>query len=1202
MRIKKLEINGFKSFADRGVIAFGEGITGVVGPNGCGKSNVVDAIRWCMGEMSAKHLRGRAMQDVIFAGSDSRGPLGMAEVTLTFHNDGDVPPQYAPFSEIAVTRRLHRDGTSEYLINKVQARLRDITDLFLGTGAGTRAYSIIEQGRIGFVVSARPEDRRSLIEEVAGITKFKVRKKAAERRLDATEQNLLRVNDIVTELERQLGSLRRQARKAERYRELRADLRDLELHAASLEYLRLAAVEKVQQGERDTLEQHISDAQSGLGAAEAGLEVDRQRLLDEEQKLQNEQKASAESDAKLAALERDVAHWREQLEDAVARMSSARLEVSDAKQRIAGTDGERQTLATVLADHEAGRDADRTHIEGLAAAVGELQAQLVAIDRDIEQQRKDALEHVHGAAQQRALVGNLQKQRIDIRNRLESAVVEQDALGQKRGESQRHEAELSHQAGELATDLAAWRDRLSAVRLEVAEVGAEASESAKQLAGARDELHKRRSRLHSLEEIARRFEGYSDGVRTLLGARSAAGEAPEGSKPVVPGFRALVSDVLSTTPVYERAIEAALGHRVQYLVVDSHTDAATAIAYLKEHKGGLGGFLPAAPRLTQPWTAVAVPAGVLGTARALVESKPGFADVAEYLLADVLVVDTLDTALSLFAAGATDARLAGKVFVTLEGEVVDKGGAVAGGSHEGAGLLAKRREIRELGAEVERLETAFTAKKAATECLEARRLQLEVDAQQLDKDIRAAELEKLELDKDLEAAHKELQRFAERLEVLGYEVTQRRDELAVIDDDERAASGLAEKAEAGRKDVEERLAALGERRREHALGLEDRTAALTTAKVQLAARDEKVHGARAALERLAEVNAELAARIGRDEGIIAEGERTSEELRTRILEGSEALAETLRVAQARRSSLLAARGRYETDRGGMGGIEQRLREERKGLEAKQQALLQVRMELQRTDLERVRLIEQTAERHDVALLAVVCDYHLRPAPGAGDLERRAELERAIKAIGPINLTAIDECADVEKRYEFLKQQRDDLQNALDALRRAILRINRASRERFRQAFDAVNEMFQQIFPRLFRGGEARLELVESDDLLESGVEIVAMPPGKKLQNVTLLSGGEKALTATALVFSIFLIKPSPFCVLDEVDAPLDEANVGRFNEMLREISKLSQFIVITHNKLTMSEADRLYGITMEEPGLSKVVSVDLSQRGEEQAA
>ncbi len=1195
MRIKKLEIHGFKSFADRATLSFGDGITGVVGPNGCGKSNIIDAVRWCMGEMSAKHLRGRAMQDVIFAGSDSRGPMGMAEVTLTFQNDGDVPPQYAPFTDIAVTRRLHRDGTSEYLINKVPARLRDITDLFLGTGVGTRAYSIIEQGRIGFIVSAKPEDRRQLIEEVAGITKFKVRKKAAERRLQATEQNLLRVNDIVSELERQLASLRRQAKKAERYRELKGELRDLELHAASLEYLRLDVVEKVALRNQEQLHAALQDAQAALAASEAGLEADKLRLFEDERQLQAEQQKSAATDARVAGLERDVAHWRTQLEDTLERVELARNDVSDARVRLAAAEAEEAALATSHGEHAELRERDTATIEAIAAAADAMQSQLAAIDHDIEACRKDGIEHVHGAAQQRTLAKNLGRQRGDLVTRLEQVGSEKALNEERHAEALLLREQLASRVANLQHELSSWRTRWVELGEELEATTVRVDESEALVASLREELNQKRSRLHSLEEIARRFEGYSDGVRTLLGGES--------GEPQVAGIRALVTEVLTAAPKYERAIEAALGERLQYLVVDGHDDAAQAIAFLKEHDGGRGGFLPVAPRLGERFGAMAVSAGVLGTARSLVEVKAGFAGVADYLLADVLVVDTLDTALGLWSQGATDARLAGKIFVTLSGEVVDKGGAVGGGSNEGVGLLAKRREIRELSQHVADLDGKLRAACEHHDRLEAERLQLEVSRQQLDKDIRAAELEKLELDKDLQAAEKELTRLGERLEVLTYEGAQRQEELLAIDEEERLAVTLAEQAEAGQADVERRLAELNERRQQQAAVLEERKGELTSAKVQLAARDEKLTASLAAMERLRESVQALRQRIVRDEATMVEGERSTVELRARIEDGSAELAELVGEAQALRQSLSEARARYESERTGMGDVEQELRAQRRESESRHEQLTELRMELQRLQLERARLCEQVSERYDLDLLSILCDFHLRPPPGAAEEERRAEIERSIRAIGPINLTAIDECAEVEQRYSFLNQQREDLSSALEALRRAIQRINRASRERFREAFEAVNEMFQQVYPRLFHGGEARLTLVESDDVLEAGIEIIAMPPGKKPQSVTLLSGGEKALTATALIFAIFLVKPSPFCVLDEVDAPLDEANVGRFNEMLREICKFSQFIVITHNKHTMSEADRLYGITQEEPGCSKLVSVDLSRQGSgEQAA
>lgn len=493
VRIKKLEIQGFKSFADRALLSFGEGITGIVGPNGCGKSNVVDAIRWCMGEMSAKHLRGRAMQDVIFAGSDTRGPLGFAEVTLTFHNDGNAPPQYAPFTEIAVTRRLHRDGTSEYLVNRVPARLRDITDLFLGTGAGTRAYSIIEQGRIGFVVSSRPEERRSLIEEVAGITKFKVRKKAAERRFEATEQNLMRVNDIVVELERQLGSLRRQARKAERYKELRDELRDLELHGASLEYLKLGVTQKVQDAERARLETAIEDLQAVFANSEAGLEVERLRLAEDERALMAQQQTAAEIDARIAALERDLTHWKAQLVESSERAVAARRDIDEARVRLTYTDLERSEAQQATVTYEQDAAACREVITAAATALAQMQVALTALDAELDVHRKDALEHVHGAAQGRAHAKDLERQHLDVQNRLESATCEQQDMLPRRLEADGRCTTLTQDLTQLRAELANYGEQVEVLRARVTQTTAEVGRGEAQLRALRDQLGAKRS-------------------------------------------------------------------------------------------------------------------------------------------------------------------------------------------------------------------------------------------------------------------------------------------------------------------------------------------------------------------------------------------------------------------------------------------------------------------------------------------------------------------------------------------------------------------------------------------------------------------------------------------------------------------------------------------------------------------------------------
>ncbi|MBI5511136.1 MAG: chromosome segregation protein SMC [Deltaproteobacteria bacterium] len=1193
MRIRRLEICGFKSFADRALVRFGDGITGVVGPNGCGKSNIVDAIRWCMGEMSAKNLRGRGMQDVIFAGSESRTSMGMAEVALTFENDGNVPPQYAPLSEIEVMRRLHKDGTSEYLINKVQVRLRDVHDLFLGTGVGTRAYSIIEQGRIGFIVSARPEDRRTIIEEVAGITKFKARKKAALRRMEATEQNLLRVSDVVSELERQLGSLRRQAKRAERYKKLKEELRDLELHQATFDMLRLRGLELVNGQKRDTLEAALTDAEAVAHADEALIESERLALVEEERRLQVEQQSSAESDARLAGLERDLSHWNKALSDARLRAESVGADVADARKRIASGATERGELEHELASMTGSLSTERGQIEALAATATRLQAEIASLDGRAEALRRDAVEQVHHVAQQKSHVVQLERHRTELWERIAQGENDRETETECLHSAEAQQTELTKSADERRAQIEEWRRRQGNARGELARLVGETTAGDARVLDLKGQLATTQSRLESLQLIARRMEGYSEGVRTLM--RADDGSEVATPEPAVAGIDALVADILVVEPCYEKAIEAALAERLQCVIVDSQKSGAKAIDYLKGCTGGRGSFIPRAPRLP-PQTLGVVPHGVVGPAQAFVTVRDGYSAVARYLFADVLIVDSLATAMAIWETGAGEHTL-----VTLDGEVIDAAGTVTGGSDSGAGLLAKRREMRELEGRAAELDLELKRAMALQEKLVAARLQLEVDLQQLDKDIHATELEAVEVGKDLEATVNEITRLKDRIEVLGYELATRREDLARIDQEQAIAKSAAEHADGAHRDIETELAAANEARRKLVVALDIETAALTNAKVALASREQRQQSLTETLTRLRATDAELCARVERGDAAIDDDSRLVAELEGRLQDGKAHAASTVFEAQKRREALATARLAYEAKREAITAKEQATRGHRRQAESIRAALAELKLEVQRLELEWTHLCQQVRERHDVDLLRVAGDYHMRTIPSPEAAEHRAELDRAIKNIGPINLTAIEECAEIENRHAFLARQRDDLQSALESLKRAIQRINRASRERFQEAFTAVNEMFQKVFPRLFCGGEARLELSETEDLLEAGVEIVAQPPGKKLQSVGLLSGGEKALTATALVFSIFLIKPSPFCVLDEVDAPLDDANVGRFNDMLREIAKISQFIVITHNKNTMTEADRLFGITMEEPGLSKVVSVDLRARAEKAA-
>ncbi|MEE8408126.1 MAG: chromosome segregation protein SMC, partial [Myxococcota bacterium] len=1063
MRIKTLEIHGFKSFGDRVALQFGDGITGIVGPNGCGKSNIVDAVRWCMGEMSAKHLRGRDMQDVIFAGNETRGPMGMAEVTLTLHNDGNAPPQYAAYSEISVTRRLHRDGSSEYLVNKVPARLRDITDLFLGTGVGTRAYSIIEQGRIGFIVSSRPEDRRTLIEEVAGITRFKARKKAAERRMEATEQNLLRVNDIVSELDRQLVSLRRQAKKAARYKKLKAEQRDLELHAASIELLRLRAVEQVQRTERRRLEEKVELANATVATEEAGLEGDRLDLADEERRLQDVQQESAEIDNTLTALERDLEHWRRQLDEATQRAQHMAADVQNAKERKAVVRTERRDLEQHARELEQAMHGEEERFERLGADVSRLQSAIADTDQAIEDLRRDAIEHVHGAAQHRTLAQNLDRQRTDVHARLGRAIGERDDLKRRKNDADERAASIEVRRADVEHQLELWHERLGGYREQLERVTADEHRSDARVLGLKNEITERRSRLESLQEIARRFEGYSDGVRTLLGAEEDTdGDAVAAtSKPPDLGIQALVTDVIEAAPEYERAIESALGEKLQYLIVESQKVGMHAVEFLKQRAGGRSGFIPLKPRARAASGRPDQRPGVVGGALDCVTVKPDYQAVAEYLLGDVVVVDELSTALDVWARNGHTSTFG--MMVTMDGDLLDPAGVLAGGSNEGTGLLGKRREMRELEDVLHALESRLSLAQGEHEQLVQARLQLEVNIQQLEKDVQTSQIDRVELGKDFEAATAEGRQLGERIEVLDYEVEQHREELVGIDREEGCAKAAAAASESEQKDLEERIEERQASRRRHASVLDERNSELTNLKVAAAARDQKLQASRAATEKLALTEAELKQRVERGVGSINEDTSLVSELKGKIAEADEAARNAAASAQVRRDALSKARGEYEAKRAGMSELERGLRERRKELEFAKEAQVQVNLDLQRLEMDRQRLLEQIAERHDIDLQKVVGDYHMRGMPGPEAGERQEQLDRALKTIGPINLTAIEECDEIETRHGFLAHQRDDLQAALESLRRAIQRINRTSREQFKQAFESVNDMFQKVF-------------------------------------------------------------------------------------------------------------------------------------------
>jgi chromosome segregation protein len=1191
MKIRRLEITGFKSFADRVVFSFDDGVTGVVGPNGCGKSNVVDAIRWAMGEQSAKHLRGRSMEDVIFSGSESRPATGMAEVSLTFLNQGGLAPaQYAGYSEITVTRRLFRNGDSEYAINKTPCRLLDITELFLGTGVGTRAYSIIEQGRIGLIVSAKPEDRRSIIEEAAGVTKYKARRKQAERKLEATEQNLLRLSDVVGEIGKRLSGLERQAKKAEKFRELRADLRNLELLVAVQQFEACRAQEKGFAEELSVASEAEKIVQAHVARLEAGLSTERLQLLEDEKKVQELSEGSHKLDKQLKLSEQELDFSRRERESIAQRSAQHQEEVGllGVRLELLGREeeslkGDQQKLQDASAEDQARQKQAEVTLSESLQSIQEAQAA-------VEDERHSAVNVLTRLANHRTNLVNLEKRRTDLAARVTRAESEAAQLAARAEEIGKQRDELAQKLAASTENRLVLREKKLSHEEQLAHSRAELRETEALLIRLREELADRRSRLTSLLELQKNFEGYGRGVKAVMLREEE--ERRQG------GIYGLVADVLRVEPQHERAIEAVLGDRLQLVLVESHAAGARAVDYLKKASEGRASFVPLTEMeqlpLTPEGAQLQAPEGAL-RAVDVVESAPEHDKLKRFLLADVFLVDTLATALALWARNPGE-----RTFVSAEGEVVDKQGVVSGGSLEGVagGLLHKRRELQELAETVQELEAKVQLAQAQLAELHGRIAVLDTAVKRFTQEEREEELAQLRLDRDLSRLHEELARLSQRDQVLSAE----KDQLqAALNEVAREETGHRDAVAAGEGEQQEREARLralqGEllRARERAEAIQGE---VTRAKVSAAAIAERREGVARSLQRLLEQRTEVEGRREKLKAEIAQGQERSAGLEAKTLHTQQALGSMLKQSELLRDELGRARVLYEKAQEKLRGGDEEVRKARHESSAAGERRGAAELSLQGVRLELSHLEQSVREKH----LMEIADVAAAKREEAAELDReRAEekmatLRERIEALGEVSLTAIDEAKEVGDRHRFLSAQKLDLEESIAKLRSAINRIDRASKERFKETFALVNERFQQVFPRLFRGGAAELQLVEdpANPSAEPGVEIVAQPPGKKLTSVGLLSGGEKALTAVSLIFAIFLIKPTPFCLLDEVDAPLDEANVGRYNDMVREMSRTSQFIVITHNKRTMEVSDALYGVTMEEPGISKTVSVKLS--------
>ncbi|HVX85861.1 MAG TPA: chromosome segregation protein SMC [Phycisphaerae bacterium] len=1202
MKLSRLELSGFKSFADYTEFVFDDGITGIVGPNGCGKSNVVDAVKWVLGEMSAKSLRGDAMLDVIFNGSGGRKPMGMAEVSLTFSNEDRRLPLDA--DTVKVTRRLYRDATSEYLINNQMSRLKDIRELFLDTGIGVDAYSLIEQGRVAALLDSNTQDRREIFEEAAGISRFKQRKKEALRKLEKTDQNLAQSQLVLEEVEKQLRSVKVQAGRARNYQEYATRLKELRSAYVMQEY---GGLHQKMQG----INEQLGDVVDALAAVRRQVEEKRTRQAELQLELESAQDALRKSERDLLAAQNEHASTTQRAEfarhqigqlseqreliaarhaDVAERLEHRTADAQRHEQQLAGIDGQLRAHEAAVADAVAKQEQAAKAIAGLNRSVDEQKARAIDLMRQIARLHND----INGLKITQENLAN-QKVRLEQRKgQIEAQIAE---LKARVAEFESQKAALTEQSATLQADAAAVREQQQANNQKMAATSQE-------LARQREHRSALKSRQNVLNDLQTKREGVSQVVRDLLKQRDAARTAGNGGGALC-YVRGIVADAISTDMEHATMIEAALGD-LQNAVIVSDSAALAADADLWRKLAGRVTVLPTDRMLAwqdgYDWSRHGEAGQRAKSAMEFVTPAPEAALLVHQLLGRTVIVDTLADALVLADNGPRDYR-----FVTRAGEVVENRAFTLGDMSKRGGMITRRaevakleRELAEVEARVQELTEAIAACDQTSRALDARQ-------QELRQQIFQTDSRRAEVNAQLQQTASQLQRTTAEAPLIAGEIESLDRQIATAAERQAEAEEKAAALERDQKAVEAVVHELGSQLivRQHEVS--ELSEAATAARVAMGQVQEQRSGisrelatARQAVnqlqierQRLSGEGETVAARITDAEEAVAAAESNLEELAGKLETLTAAVAEATERVAALRSEVAAVGSGLD---GLQGEIETHSRREHELSLSKNE--LSVRIET---------LIEHTMDELQINLHEAYAE-HLKKVETEGENGQAAtdwdavaaeisELKGKISRLGNVNLDAILEQSQLEERQSSLTAQLADIHDAKRQLEELIAKINEDSRTRFAESFAAVRTEFQDMFRKLFGGGKADIILENPDDILESGIEIMARPPGKEPQSMSLLSGGEKTMTAVALVMSIFKSKPSPFCILDEVDAALDEANTTRFAAIIQDFLRYSQFIVITHNKRTMSIADTLYGVTMQEQGVSKRVAVKFDGKG-----
>lgn len=1179
MYLKSIEMQGFKSFANRMNLQFHEGITGIVGPNGSGKSNVADAVRWVLGEQSAKSLRGGNMQDVIFSGTETRRPLGYASVAITFDNADHK--LNIDFNEVTVTRRLYRSGESEYLLNGASCRLKDINELFYDTGIGKEGYSIIGQGQIDRILSGRPEERRELFDEAAGIVKFKRRKAAAQKKLADEQQNLVRVTDILNELTRQIGPLERQSETAKVYLKKKEELKILDVNMFLLELERTREeLEKIE-SRYQIAGQELRETKETFEQNRAEYERLEKELEELDTAIRSAQEESGQNAVRRQQMEGQMELLREQIqtfgknqEQFAVRIEGIRKERQEREQERISYQEEQEQLKRQLAEVSARKDEKETHRR-------ELQDRIQKKEAAVEQNKGEIIALLN---QRASTKGKLQRydamlEQIGIRK----ASLSQRILQLKTEETGQESVlrELQKKWEDVKERLQELQEEAAANDKEIERISRELSGDSQQMETGQAVYHREESRLESLKNLTERYDGYGNSIRKVME-----------QKKKYPGIHGVVADLIQAEKKYETAIETALGGSIQNIVTDNETTAKYLIEYLKNGRFGRATFLPLTglqKKTVFVQEQVLREDGVLGIASDLVGFREEYRALVSQLLGRTVVVDHIDHAISLARKYRQSLRM-----VTLEGELLSPGGSMTGGSfRNSSNLLGRRREIEELETHIGRLKEELDQLKSQIDARRKKRNELRQKkngfAEQLQKLYVEQNTARMNMQNAMEKT-KEIQSGYTALQKEGSEIES---QIAEIAESKKAIEGEMELSRRQEGEYEE-AAGLAQRELEkmHAQG-ETMQKELENIRITYANVSQKSGFLD---ENIARMEKELD-RLSREEEALQKQSRQEE------FQAEQKSEEVVKME----AELWKAKETAEQEKLLMEGLLQK----KENVNAKHREFFRKRDELSehiaRMDKECYRLnsqkekLEETRDGRNAYMWQEyeitpvrALEYRMEEIPERSELKRRiVEAKDAIRKLGPVNVNAIEEYKELHERHEFLSGQHEDLVQAAKTLQGIIDELDEGMRRQFAEKFSEIRQEFDKVFRQLFGGGRGTLELMEDEDILEAGIRIISQPPGKKLQNMMQLSGGEKALTAIALLFAIQNLKPSPFCLLDEIEAALDDSNVSRFATYLHRLTKNTQFIVITHRRGTMNAADRLYGITMQEKGVSTLVSVSL---------